>query len=393
MAAAQPRDMSLAGRRETVRTVLGDVAADRLGHVQMHEHLLIDLWQGVPASAKQADLQRYTEPLRPGNYYWSRRHHSRDDLQLLDVSVAIDEVTAYRGAGGGTIVDVTSVGLGRDPLAIAQISRAAGVHVVMGCGYYYADYHPRDIVAADLDAIAAEIVSDLNDGVGETGIRAGIIGEIGMSWPPQPPELVVLEAAAHAHLATGITISLHPGRDARSPFDILRRLEQQGVPPQAIVMGHVERTLTETSAIRELAASGCFVEFDLFGQESSYYSLAPSVHLPNDAVRADFIVDLAAHGYLEQVLISQDVCHKTNLTRYGGEGYTHVLQHVIPLLAAKGMTPSQVAAITRSNPVRALTGSAHGLVNACPADQHVRGDAIHAQAVEGPGADAAADGR
>ena len=340
----------------SVQTVLGQIAADRLGHVQMHEHLVIDLWKDVRSSVSDADRHRYLEPLRLENYYWSRRYHSRDDLRLTDVAVAIEEMTAYRQAGGGTIVDVTSIGLGRNPVALAEISRATDVHIVMGCGYYYVDYHPRELVPADLDAVTEQIVRDLTVGVGDTGIRAGIIGEIGMSWPPAPAELVVLEAAAQAHLATGAAISLHPGRDSRSPFDLLRRLDRCGVPPQAIIMGHVERTLTEASSILDLAASGCFVEFDLFGQESSYYSLAPEVHLPNDAGRADYIIDLISHGHLDQVLISQDICHKTNLTRYGGEGFTHVLEHVIPLLAVKGMTPSQITAITRANPVRALTG-------------------------------------
>lgn len=342
--------------RGSVRTVLGDIAPDRLGHVQMHEHMVIDLWKGVPASASDADAPRYLEPLRLENYYWSRRHHSRDDLRLTDTDVAIEELTAYRDAGGGTIVDVTSVGLGRDPAALAEISRVTGVHIVMGCGYYYVDYHPRELAAADLESVTEEIVRDLTVGVGDTGIRAGIIGEIGMSWPPAPAELVVLEAAAQAHLATGATISVHPGRDPNSPSDVLRRLDRHGVPPQAIIMGHVERTLTERSSILDLAASGCFVEFDLFGQESSYYSLAPGVYIPNDAVRADFILDLISHGHLDQVLIAQDICHKTNLARYGGEGFTHVLEHVIPLFAAKGMTTSHIAAITRTNPMRALLG-------------------------------------
>ena len=208
--------------RGSVRTVLGDIAPDRLGHVQMHEHMVIDLWKGVPASASDADAPRYLEPLRLNNYYWSRRHHSRDDLRLTDAAVAIEELTAYRDAGGGTIVDVTSVGLGRDPTALAEISRATGVHIVMGCGYYYVDYHPRELAAADLDSVTEEIVRDLTAGVGDTGIRAGIIGEIGMSWPPAPAELVVLEAAAQAHLATGVTISVHPGRDPNSPSDVLR---------------------------------------------------------------------------------------------------------------------------------------------------------------------------
>lgn len=342
------------GAAVTVRTVLGDVAAAELGHIQMHEHLLIDLWRGVPASTPASERHRYLEPLRLENYYWTRRHHSRDDLRLTDATVAIEEVAAYRAAGGSTIVDVTSVGLGRDPRALAVISQATGVHIVMGCGYYYADYHPRAFGEDDVAVLTAEMVHDLTVGVDDTGIRAGIIGEIGLSWPPAPAELAVLSAAARAHIETDATISIHPGRDARSPFDTLQRLEQVGVAPQAVVMGHVERTLTSRDAVRRLADTGCFVEFDLFGQESSYYSLAPAVQMPNDAGRADFILDLAARGQIDQILISQDICHKTNLARYGGEGYVHVLQHVLPLLAAKGLSPAQIELVTRVNPMSAL---------------------------------------
>lgn len=339
---------------ERVQTVVGPLPATELGHVQMHEHVLLDLWKGVPAGVSAADEARYLEPVSLQNYYWTRRYHSRDDLLLADHDVARDELTAYRGAGGSTLVDVTSIGLGRDPSALAELSRASGVNIVMGCGYYYADYHPRPITTSDLDAIRDEIVSDLTVGVGDTGVVAGIIGEIGLSWPHKEGELVVLSAAAQAHLATGVAISVHPARDARSPFAAIDHLVECGVDPKAIVMGHVERTLTNPADVRALAGTGCYVEFDLFGQESSFYSLAPAVHMPNDAGRADLMVDLIGRGHLDQLLISQDVCHKTNLTRWGGEGYTHILHNVMPLLAAKGLSDAQLATITRSNPRRVL---------------------------------------
>lgn len=336
------------------QTVLGRVDARDLGHVQMHEHLLIDLWRGVPTGTPEAIRDRYLAPLEARNYYWSRRYHSRDDLQLTDIDIAIAELSAYRATGGRTIVDVTSLGLGRNPQALAEISRASGVHIVMGCGYYYADYHPRPIGEADLDDIRDEIIADLTVGCGDTGIRAGIIGEIGLSWPHKSAELVVLTAAAQAHLETGVPISVHPARDARSPLAALNHLCEHGVDPGAVIIGHVERTLTDLGAIRDLASSGCYVEFDLFGQESSFYSLAPSMDMPNDAGRARFILDLVARGHLDQILISQDICHKTNLNHFGGEGYTHILENVLPLLKAKGLTAQQIHAITQGNPARAL---------------------------------------
>jgi phosphotriesterase-related protein len=101
------------------------------------------------------------------------------------------------------------------------------------------------------------------------------------------------------------------------------------------------------AAVPELAA-------DLFGQESSYYSLGP-IDMPNDATRVDYIVDLIARGHAAQVLISQDICHKTNLTHYGGEGFTHILDNVRPLMRRKGIDDAQIAAITVDNPARAIS--------------------------------------
>src|SRR5690606_28350719 len=156
-----------------IETVLGPIEPDELGHVQMHEHLICDLTRYV---ADPDDT-----PLRLDNLYAARtdRRHSHD-LRLHEVDVATDELAAFAAAGGGTIVEATSIGLGRDPVALRTIAEQSGVHVVMGCGWYVGAFHPPGLAERTEDEITAEIVDDLTRGVGDTGVRAGIIGEIGM---------------------------------------------------------------------------------------------------------------------------------------------------------------------------------------------------------------------
>ncbi|MFC5834462.1 phosphotriesterase family protein [Nonomuraea insulae] len=336
-----------------VRTVLGDIDPATLGHTQPHEHLLSDLSRPLPSRSTVGERAIDNAPITLENHYRVRRRHTSEDLRLDSVGVAVDELRHYAEAGGSAVVDATSIGLGRDPHGLAAVSRRSGVHVVMGCGFYYRDYHPADVTTRDRDDLAAEIVSDVRTGVGGTSIRAGIIGEIGLSHPLHPQEEKVLRAACAAQRETGAALMIHPGRDPRSPGRALDILVAEDVDPARVIMSHVERTVFSAPEMRAIASSGCYVAFDLFGQESSYYSLAP-IDMPNDATRVDHIVDLIDGGYASQILISQDICHKTNLVRYGGEGYAHILEHVLPLMRRKAVSEAQIAQITVANPAHAL---------------------------------------
>jgi phosphotriesterase-related protein len=168
----------IAGRAQTV---LGSVAAEDMGITLPHEHLLIDFTVMFkdPESERERELAR--QPVGLGNLGWVRRNFSSnlDNLRLLDESVARDELLLYREAGGRTLVDPTNCGLSRDPLGLARVARATGLHIVMGSGYYVAASHPPDMDAKTVDDVAREIVTDLTTGVGDTGVRAGFIGESG----------------------------------------------------------------------------------------------------------------------------------------------------------------------------------------------------------------------
>ena len=105
------------------------------------------------------------------------------------------EADLFRQHGGSCLVDQTSIGLGRDPIALRRVSRSSGVHIVMGTGYYTSPYHPPDIASMSEDDVRDRIVYDCEVGVAG-GVKAGIIGEVGSRWPMHPDEEKVLRACA-----------------------------------------------------------------------------------------------------------------------------------------------------------------------------------------------------
>lgn len=343
-----------------VETVLGPIPADRLGHTQFHEHLICDLTRKTrPGAELPGDSREEITEITLENYYRVRREHPPINLRLDDREVAAQELALYAEAGGRTIVDATSIGLGRDPLALRELAERTGVNVVMGCGYYWSDYHPLDLADRGIDDIARTLIEELVVGVDGTGIRAGVIGEIGLGWPIHPVEERMLRAAVRAQIQTDAGILIHPGHHVDAPLAIMSIIEDEGGDPSRVVMGHLDRTLFRLKDMLLLARTGCYLEFDLFGQEMSHYPFAgleAPVDMPNDATRVDYLVALVERGHLDRLIIAQDVCNKTSLRHYGGEGYVHILEHVIPLMRRKGLNEQQILTITQSNPRRALTG-------------------------------------
>ena len=137
-------------------------------------------------------------------------------------------------------------------------------------------------------------------------------------------------------------------------MEVMQILTQAGCDASRCVMGHLDRTLFSSEDLLELATTSCYLEFDLFGQESSYYAHAP-IDMPNDAMRINYIRDLIEAGYGDKIVISQDICQKSNLTSYGGHGYAHILENVVPVMLRKGMTEEDIDRILIENPARILT--------------------------------------
>jgi phosphotriesterase-related protein len=169
-----------------------------------------------------------------------------------------------------------------------------------------------------------------------------------------PEEEKSLAGAALAAARTGMSITVHPGRNPQAPITAVRIAEKAGADLSRLVIGHLDRTLFSIKEMIELAETGCVLEFDLFGLESCYYPLTP-IDMPNDAKRVDYIVELFEAGFGTQVAVGQDCDTKTRLTQYGGEGYQHIIERVVPIMRRKGLSEADVDQILIGTPQRLLT--------------------------------------
>jgi phosphotriesterase-related protein len=333
------------------------VEPSELGPTTTHEHLLIDFSCMFTPPVEASLRHRAYEPITLENLGWVRHNHysNINNLLVIDEETAIAEASRYRRVGGGTIVDATTRGIGRDPMALARISRATGVHVVMGAGYYVDRVHPENMDALPESEIHRQIVEEIAVGVDGTGVKAGIIGEIGCTWPLTDNERKVLRASSAAQRDTGASILIHPGRNPNAPREILDVLAEAGADLGRVIMGHLDRTVSDMETLRDIAESGCVLEWDLFGNESSYYPLAADFDMPSDGQRLGYVAQMVADGHGERIVIAQDICTNHRLVKYGGHGYGHIVENIVPRMRAKGFSDEAIRAITVDNPARLLT--------------------------------------
>jgi predicted metal-dependent phosphotriesterase family hydrolase len=307
-----------------VQTVLGPVDPSALGVVLPHEHTQIALWH----------IQGRWD-------YWQLTR---------DAELIATELGLFRAAGGGTIVDLTLPGVGRDPRWLVDVARATGLHVVMGCGWYRTAYYPPELLVdrRSVDSLADELVAEISDGVGDSGIRPGIIGEIGTDKPwLSAQEERVHRAVARAARRTGLAITTHAVMSpvGRSQLDVF---EAEGADPSRVVIGHADSYphLEHYLAIVERGAS---VEFDFLGM-----SFTPAERQGEGRVIA-LLCDLLSRGHVDRVLLSQDVCHDSQLTYYGGNGYAYLATSFLPRLREAGVSDAEIQTMTVANPRRLLT--------------------------------------
>jgi phosphotriesterase-related protein len=220
----------------------------------------------------------------------------------------------------------------------------------MGCGWYRGAYYPAEtlIDRRSVDDLADELVRETTDGVGDTGIRPGIIGEIGTDKPwVSALEERVHRAAARAARRTGLSITTHSILSAVG-LEQLRILEDEGADPGRVVIGHADSYphLGHYLAIVERGAS---VEFDFLGM-----SFTPAERHGEGRI-VELLCELLARGHVEHVLLSQDVCHDSQLQRYGGNGYAYLARVFLPRLREAGVGDAEIETMTIANPRRLLT--------------------------------------
>ncbi|MFF8811309.1 phosphotriesterase family protein [Streptomyces pactum] len=344
----------LSGR---ILTVAGPVDPSALGTTLMHEHVFVDLRRSPRFHRPGEDSPEAAEPLTLANL--ARTRHGRpnaDNDQLGDFDEMLAEVLAFTRAGGGTLVEVSPPGLGRDPEALLRLSRAAGLHVVMGAGWYTPAFHPEDMGERSVDDLADAIVRDIVLGADGTGIRSGVIGEVGAeSAPLTDGELKSVRASGRAGRITGAPVTFHVGGVGEDKFRVLDILAEEGVPASNIVLGHAGEVLADPAFGERVLARGAFVEFDFLTSPGSPWG---HLFLTSDHKVARGIADLVERGYAHQILLGHDVCQKIQLKKYGGQGYDYIPRHFLPALRRLGVSEEALRMIMVDNPARALAFAA-----------------------------------
>ncbi|WP_030326291.1 phosphotriesterase family protein [Streptomyces sp. NRRL B-3229] len=294
-----------------VRTVEGDVPGGSLGVCDAHDHLF------------------FGSPRLPGQELRSR-------------SAALAELAAFAAQGGGTVVQWTPYGLGRRAADLPELSRESGVRIVTATGLHQA-VHYDDATLAGLRGRLAEVfVAELTEGIGTSGVRAGLIKVAGGFHALDAHARWTMTAAAEAHHATGAPIAVHLelGTGALDVLDLL--CGELGVPPHRVVLGHLNRS-PDLTVHREAAASGCYLAFD----GPSRTNHATDWRMP-DAVRA-----LAEAGHGDRLLLGGDTTTAAARSVNGGPGMPYLLRRVRPRLAVE-LGEEAVRRILTDNPGRAF---------------------------------------
>ncbi|YCK40963.1 phosphotriesterase [Actinomadura sp. ATCC 39365] len=334
----------------TVVAVTGEVPAASLGAVLPHEHLLSDFAPPDDTPESWARTGR-TRPTAAGALWLYRAPLTmdllgevgmgavnRDDLLLGDAGLAAAELAAFREAGGGTVVDLTTDALGRDPAGLRRLAEETGVTVVMGCGR---------AAAGPAEELTEELVRDLTEGV--DGVRAGIIGELAALDPGVPAERALLVAAARAAAATGAAVSLARNEDAAVQQRVLDLLAEEGADLARVAVGHCDALSPRPDDLEPLLERGVFVQFDRLGR------LPTALSVSDDQDVAAAVLELARRGHAGRLLLSQGVRAKSQLLAYGGGGYAFVLRQFVPYLRMLGADDQLIETVTVRNPRRLLT--------------------------------------
>lgn len=305
------------GSRERVMTVRGPVEPEELGITLSHDHVLVDGW----------GIRELYEAV------------------LDDEELAVEEVARYKAAGGGTICDPTNIGLARDPEALRRISERTGVHIVMGAGWYRERVYP-DYIREELpDQLADRLVAELRDGVGESGVRPGFIGEIGTErYHVTPAQERVFRAAGRAHRRTGVPIMTHTTHWGELALEQLDILAEEGVDPRRVIISH----LGDRPGIRHwlpIAERGAWLDIDNLAFVDGYAPLS---------VRADNVAGLCAEGLAGQIMLANDICELGQLEFYGGCGYANVIVNFVPMLRERDVSDEDIHTMMVVNPAKAF---------------------------------------
>ena len=315
----------------TVNTVLGPIDTVNLGFTLSHEHV------GTNAAGLRHTYPEIID--RSG----------MKEQAILALKEAYDE-------GLRTIVDVTTFDLGRDILLMQEVSQNSGVQIIAATGNHLAV--PRPFGELPPSVIAPLYVKEIEQGIEDTGIKAGIIKVASDRGGVTQPQEVVLRAAAQAHLATGVPISTHTWSPDRVGDQQVSVLEEEGVDLNRVYIGHSNDD-TDMDYLLGLLRKGVWLGLDR-------YPGGRVQGTPDWEGRTALVKGLIDAGFVDRIMLSHD--YSVPKARHGAEvqeerrkanpdGFNFITLRVLPRLKELGVTDQDISQIMTENPRRFFEGN------------------------------------
>ena len=349
-------------------TVKGPIPGKELGITLPHEHLLLDMscyylrFARLPVNATKkalGDAPVTMDILGEIRRDWSI---SRNNMKLNEVDLAIEELMYYKKAGGKSLVELTLPEIGRNVLGLLKISETTGINIVCGTGAYLSTTKSAQVKKMRIDELRDLMIHELTEGIDNTDIKAGIIGELGCSELLAKDEKKTLQAGGKVQAITGAPLTIHPAfsflKKNSTVNDYLDLIEKEGADLSKVYVSHMDLSLGYSNLDYHKHIMDNYevtLSYDTMGSEYYLDSLKPGVGNPTDKERVSALLELLKSGYEKQMVMSHDVCLKTFLRKYGGYGYAHILNHIIPTLRANGVSSKQIRTMITENPKRILS--------------------------------------
>lgn len=348
-----------------VNTVLGPIEGSELGPTMSHVHHTINLlcwYQQVESgpfygiSQKKLSMDILGIVRRNGMMV-------KDNLILDDLDLAIKEFGDYVISGGKSAVNVDLPGMGRDVLSLQKISRATGANIIASTGWYTISSHPPYVSESSVEELRDIMVKEITEGIDGTDIKAGNIGELAMSGMPDQPffpdEEKVLRAGAQAQAATGVSLTVHPNFLGNHWDTYLDVLEEEGADLSRCYMSHCGMYTDIDVHLNLLERGVGYLSFDQLGHEELFETtMGPGVGFSTDRDEINSIVKLINmnKGYENRIIMGNEIAFKSAYKAFGGYGYSHIFDNVVPWLKSLGITNEQIKTMIVDNPRRLHCG-------------------------------------
>ena len=312
----------------SVNTVRGSVATSELGVTLMHEHVFVlstEIMQNYPAG-------------------WGDEEKR--------IQSAIERLNELKSRGVSTLVDLTVIGLGRYIPRIRRIASETAINIIVATGVYtyndvpmYFHFQGPGTELGGPEFMVDMFVKDIEEGIAETGVRAGIL-KCATDQPGVTAGVErVLRAVSQAHRRTGVPISTHTHAATRRGLEQQRIFEEEGVDLSRVVIGHSGDT-TDTDYLEELIANGSYIGMDRFGIDV----------LLSFEDRVNTVARLCERGHADHMVLSQDAaCFNDWLPANVDQilprwNFLHIHNDVIPALKERGVTDEQIKTMLVDNP-------------------------------------------